>query len=76
MGELSAESLVPRDRVNDRHPVPLLHEALGVACMDWGAPRLLQASGGMLRDPVSPGDGEGGAVRWGKEWGVVLEGEA
>ena len=60
VGELSAESLVPRDRVNDRHPVLLLHEALGVACMVWGAPRLLQASGGVLRDPGSPGDWGGG----------------
>ena len=51
VGELSAESLVPRDRVNDRHPVLLLHEALGVACMDWGAPRLLQVSGGGAQGP-------------------------
>lgn len=74
MGELSAESLVPRDRVNDRHPVLLLHEALGVACMDWGAPRLLQVSGGGAQGPQFTW-GLGGAVRWGKEWGVVLEGE-
>lgn len=74
VGELSAESLVPRDRVNDRHPVPLLHEALGVACMGWGAPRLLQAFGQMLRDPSSPGDLGWGRCDGGKNGGLFWKG--
>lgn len=79
MGELSSESLVPRDRFNDCDPVLLLHEALGaegVARMGRGKTKLLQASGRRLRDPGSPGDWRGGGFRWGKEWGVVLGGEA
>ena len=63
MGELSSESLVPRDRFNDRDPVPLLHEALGaegVARLGGGKPKLLQASGRGSGAPVHLGTGPGG----------------